>query len=69
MAKGIAPLTIINDVLLDEEIATILAQHPDSLESAAQQMITEVNARGGPDNVSIVLIRTDGQFSRTKASR
>jgi serine/threonine protein phosphatase PrpC len=57
----------LNDVLLDEEIAAILAQHPDNQESAIQQMIAEVNARGGPDNVSIVLIRTDGRFTRTQA--
>jgi PPM family protein phosphatase len=55
----------LNDVLLDEEIAAILAQHPDDLDAATQQMIADVNARGGPDNVSIVLIRTDGRFSRT----
>jgi serine/threonine protein phosphatase PrpC len=54
----------LNDVLLDEEIAAILARHPDNLDAATQQLIAEVNARGGPDNVSIVLIRTDGQFSR-----
>jgi serine/threonine protein phosphatase PrpC len=54
----------LNDVLLDEEIAAILARHPDNLDAATQQLIAEVNARGGPDNVSIVLVRTDGQFSR-----
>lgn len=54
----------LNDVLLDEEIAGILAQHQDNLEAATQQMIAEVNTRGGPDNVSIVLIRTNGKFSR-----
>jgi len=58
----------LNDVLTDEEIAAVLAQHPDNMESAAQQLITDVNVRGGPDNVSIVLIRTDGRFSRTPAS-
>jgi PPM family protein phosphatase len=57
----------LNDVLLDEEIAAILAQHPDKLESAAQQMIVDVNARGGPDNVSIVLVRTNGRFTRAPA--
>ena len=56
----------LNDVLLDEEIAAILVQHPDNLEAATQKMIAEVNARGGPDNVSIVLIRTDGRFTRSQ---
>jgi PPM family protein phosphatase len=55
----------LNDVLLDEEIAAILAQHPDDQESAIREMIAAVNARGGPDNVSIVLIRTNGRFTRT----
>lgn len=59
----------LNDVLLDEEIAAILAQYPDDLDSAAHQMVLDVNARGGPDNVSIVLVRTDGQFTRVRGSR
>jgi len=59
----------LNDVLADEEIAAVLAQHPDSMESAAQRLIADVNARGGPDNVTIVLIHTDGPFSRSQASR
>ena len=59
----------LNDVLTDEEIAAVLAQHPDSMESAAQQLVADVNARGGPDNVSIVLIHTDGRFTRTPPGR
>jgi protein phosphatase len=58
----------LNDVLLDEEIAAILAQHPEDLDAATQQMITDVNARGGPDNVSIVLVRTGGRFARATGS-
>lgn len=56
----------LNDVLTDEEIAATLAQHGDSLEVATQQMIAAVNARGGPDNVSVVLVRTDGRFARRR---
>jgi len=59
----------LNDVLTDDEIAAVLAQHPDSMDAAAQQLIADVNARGGPDNVSIVLIHTEGRFSRAPASR
>jgi len=55
----------LNDVLADEQIAAVLASHPGDMESAAQQLIADVNKHGGPDNVSIVLIRTDGSFSRT----
>lgn len=58
----------LNDVLLDEEIAAILAQHPFDLDAAAQQMINDVNSRGGPDNVSIVLVRTGEQFARATGS-
>lgn len=56
----------LNDVLTDAEIGAMLAQHGADLDGAAQQLIAEVNARGGPDNVSIVLIRANGRFSRTK---
>ena len=59
----------LNDVLLDEEIAVILARYPDDLEAATQQMILDVNARGGPDNVSIVLVRTGEPFTRSKGFR
>lgn len=54
----------LNDVLTDEEIAAALARNAGNLDAVAQQMIAEVNARGGPDNVSIVLVRTDGAFAR-----
>lgn len=59
----------LNDVLLDEEIAAILTQCPDDLDAAALKMILDVNARGGPDNVSIVLVRTGKQFTRAKGPR
>jgi len=58
----------LNDVLTDEQIAAALAQHPDNMDSAAQHLIAEVNANGGPDNVSIVMIRTNGRFSRAPAN-
>jgi serine/threonine protein phosphatase PrpC len=54
----------LNDVLTDEDIAAKLGESGGDLGAAAKQMIGEVNARGGPDNVSIVLIRTDGPFTR-----
>lgn len=57
----------LNDVLTDEEIGAVLAAHPGDLDAATQILIDEVNARGGPDNVSIVLIRTNGRFARPTA--
>lgn len=47
----------LNDVLTDEEIAAALAS-TDELETVTRNLVSEVNARGGPDNVSIVLVRT-----------
>lgn len=55
----------LNDVLTDDEIAAVLAQHPDNLETATRQLIDNVNANGGPDNVTIVLVHADGHFSRS----
>ena len=34
------------------------------LGAAANRMIQEVNSRGGPDNVSVILIRTGKEFER-----
>jgi len=47
----------LNDVLTDEEIAAVIAAS-DDLEAVTGNLVSEVNARGGPDNVSIVLVRT-----------
>jgi len=57
----------LNDVLTDEEITAVLARHPDNMESAVQRLVADVNARGGPDNVSIVMIQADGRFLRARA--
>lgn len=59
----------LSDVLEDEDIADMLRQYGQDLDNASQQMIAEVNARGGPDNVSIVLIRTNGHFRRNAAGQ
>ncbi len=48
----------LNDVLDDEEMAAILTELEHDLEAATHRMVEEVNKRGGPDNVSIVLVRT-----------
>lgn len=56
----------LNDVLSDDEIAATLGRHPDDLDEAARQLIAEVNRRGGPDNVSIVLVRAGGRPARGK---
>jgi protein phosphatase len=47
----------LNDVLADDEIAGILAQHHDDLERAARRMVERANEHGGPDNISVILAR------------
>jgi PPM family protein phosphatase len=47
----------LNDVLTDDEIAATVGATND-LETITRNLVNEVNARGGPDNVSIVLVRT-----------
>lgn len=47
----------LNDVLGDAEIAEILDQHRDDLDAAARRMIERANEGGGPDNISVILVR------------
>jgi len=58
----------LNDVLTDDEIATLIAEHGQDLDSVTQHMIEDVNRRGGPDNVSVVLIRTGNHIDRSTGS-
>jgi len=57
----------LNDVLPDELTAQILREHSADLQGAINRLIKEVNARGGPDNVSVILVRTGKRFERDKA--
>ncbi|MDX1487983.1 MAG: Stp1/IreP family PP2C-type Ser/Thr phosphatase [Acidiferrobacterales bacterium] len=54
----------LNDVLPDEEVTQILREYGSDLQDATDRLIKEVNARGGPDNVSVVLVRTGKHFQR-----
>jgi len=56
----------LNDVLPDDVTAQLLKDHGSDLQAAADRLVAQVNARGGPDNVSIVLVRTGDQFLRDK---
>jgi serine/threonine protein phosphatase PrpC len=58
----------LNDVLSDEMTTQILQEHTGELQSAADRMVAEVNARGAPDNVSVVLVRTGKRFARDAAA-
>ncbi|MDW8405701.1 PP2C family serine/threonine-protein phosphatase [Chloroflexus sp.] len=45
-------------LLTDEEIAAIASMHP--LDVAARRLVDEANARGGPDNITVVIAQVDG---------
>jgi protein phosphatase len=46
----------LTDMLTPEEILTIVQAHSQDLEYAAQQLLREALAKGGFDNITIVLI-------------
>ena len=46
----------LTDVLCDAEISDIL-QKKERLKAAAEQLIQQANKKGGPDNISVILIR------------
>jgi protein phosphatase len=56
----------LNDVLTDPDIERVLQQYGKNLNEAATLLVKEVNARGGPDNVTVVLARTGKRFTRPK---
>lgn len=45
-------------LLTDEEIAAIASMHP--LDVASRRLVDEANARGGPDNITVVIAQVDG---------
>lgn len=47
----------LNDVLRDEQITDILSDKADDMEATIDTLIATVNQSGGPDNVSIILVR------------
>lgn len=54
----------LNDVLDDGTIKSLLETDNDNLEPVVAKMINETNSQGGPDNISIILIRTNSAFTR-----
>lgn len=51
----------------DDEIAQILGRYPDGQE-ACQALIDAANAAGGPDNITVVLLRVEGEPSADGAA-
>lgn len=49
----------LSDMLIDEEIARIIAHYPH-LEDSAEELVTAANEAGGRDNISVVLARIEG---------
>jgi serine/threonine protein phosphatase PrpC len=50
----------LTDMLTDEEIERILASLEPQLQRAADELVQQANARGGRDNVSVILVRVSG---------
>jgi len=60
----------LNDVLTDDDIQHMLSQYGADLEDTIHKMVMVVNAKGGPDNVSVVLVHADNSPARrTKKTR
>ncbi|HEU5338927.1 MAG TPA: Stp1/IreP family PP2C-type Ser/Thr phosphatase [Sulfuricaulis sp.] len=54
----------INDVLADGDIELMLTEHGRNLDTTAKAMVDTANERGGPDNISVILVRVRGGFER-----
>jgi protein phosphatase len=55
----------LNDVVSDEEIMEALANAGDDLQKTAKRLVEIANLRGGPDNISVIVVRSTGPFVRT----
>jgi len=54
----------LTDVVPDEAIRLTLLDNVKNLNKAAAQLIQLANDAGGPDNISVILVRTPKQFHR-----
>lgn len=54
----------LNDVLADGDIELMLTELGRNLEATARQMVDTANERGGPDNISVILVRANRGFTR-----
>lgn len=51
----------LTDVLSDEQIAEVLRGDSADLDAAARRLVDRANDGGGPDNVSVILVRVPGK--------
>ncbi len=58
----------LSDVLEDSDVELLLRTFGKNLEDAGRQIVTEVNSKGGPDNVTVVLVRAGKKFSRSRTA-
>lgn len=56
----------LNDMVGDEDIQLTLGLMGANLELAAQQLVQMANDNGGRDNVSVVLVRVNGDFAEKR---
>lgn len=56
----------LNDVLTDAQIESLLVAHGAKPEVAARRLVDAVNQAGGPDNISVILVRTAKRFRRAR---
>lgn len=48
----------LSDVVVDEDIEKHLLKGGENLDAVVMNMINDANAKGGPDNISIILVKT-----------
>ena len=56
----------LSDVLADTDIERVMQQYGKNPQETSQLMVKEANARGGPDNITVILARTGKRFTRPK---
>lgn len=56
----------LNDVLTNTQIEQLLTAHGADPDAAVRRLVDAVNQAGGPDNISVILVRTDKHFRRTR---
>ena len=57
----------LNDMVDDEEIHLTLSKYSANLVQAGEELVRLANAKGGKDNISVILIRVRGEFSASES--